>query len=237
MFVPEPVISLSIKPKGLETPNFSRALQRFNREDPTFKIHVDKESKETIISGMGELHLEIYVERMRREYNVDCITGKPQVAWRETIGTRSDFNYTHRKQTGGSGQYAKVVGYIEPCSYATGQNDRPFLSTVVSGNIPTEFIPAVEKVMNLSFGLRLSLMSFRQGFLEAMEKGTLAGMPMTGVRFVLQDGAAHHVDSSELAFRNAGIYAFRAAFAEAKPHVLEPIMKVDVVAPAEFQST
>ena len=114
MFVPEPVISLALKPVGQETPNFSRALNRFQKEDPTFRVHIDPESKETIISGMGELHLEIYVERMRREYNVECTTGKPRVAYRETITSRADFSYTHKKQTGGAGQFARVIGWIEP---------------------------------------------------------------------------------------------------------------------------
>jgi elongation factor G len=154
MFVPDPVISLSIKPKGIETPNFSRALNRFQKEDPTFKVHIDHESKETIISGMGELHLEIYVERMRREYNTDCVTGKPRVAFRETITQRAEFSYTHKKQTGGAGQYAKVIGFIEPMEYDPELGkDVGFESVVMGGNIPTNFIPAVEKVRfwNLSY--------------------------------------------------------------------------------------
>jgi len=147
MFVPDPVISLSIKAKGIETPNFSRALNRFQKEDPTFKVHIDQESKETIISGMGELHLEIYVERMRREYNTDCVTGKPRVAFRETITQRADFSYTHKKQTGGAGQYAKVIGFIEPMEFDPELGkDVGFESVVMGGNIPTNFIPAVEKV-------------------------------------------------------------------------------------------
>jgi len=147
MFVPEPVISLSIKPVGLETPNFSRALNRFQKEDPTFRVHVDAESKETIISGMGELHLDIYVERMKREYNVDCVTGRPQVAYRETITQRADFSYTHKKQTGGQGQFARVIGFIEQCEPdSTSGKDTEFLNQVLSGNIPSNFIPACEKV-------------------------------------------------------------------------------------------
>ncbi|KAF8995537.1 elongation factor G, mitochondrial [Cyathus striatus] len=220
MFVPEPVISLSLKPKGLETPNFSRALNRFQKEDPTFKVHIDNESKETIISGMGELHLEIYVERMKREYNTECITGKPRVAFRETITQRATFSYTHKKQTGGSGQFARVVGYIEPLD-ATEEDgkDLIFENLVMGGNIPSNFIPAVEK-----------------GFYEACEKGSLSGNPITGCRFVLQDGAFHAVDSSELAFRNATIGAFREAYKLAKAIILEPVMTVEVVAPGEFQS-
>ncbi|KAJ7262292.1 elongation factor G, mitochondrial [Mycena haematopus] len=220
MFVPEPVISLAIKASGIETPNFSRALNRFKKEDPTFRVHLDQESKETIISGMGELHLEIYVERMRREYNVDCVTGKPRVAFRETISKRSDFVYVHKKQTGGAGQYAKVAGYIEPMEMdpETGK-DVMFENLIMGGTIPTNYIPAIEK-----------------GFYEALEKGTLTGNPISGVRFVLTDGGFHIVDSSELAFRNATIGAFREAFRAANAIVLEPIMKVEVVAPSEFQN-
>lgn len=220
MFVPEPVISLAIKPEGKETPNFSRALNRFQKEDPTFRVHLDKESKETIISGMGELHLEIYVERMRREYNVACTTGKPRVAFRETITQRAEFNYTHKKQTGGAGQFARVIGYVEPMEYSEELGrDVDFVNVVMGGNVPTNFIPAVEK-----------------GFYEALEKGSLSGNPITGCCFVLKDGAFHAVDSSELAFRNATIGAFREAYKNTKPVILEPIMTVEVVAPSEFQS-
>ncbi|KAF9267611.1 elongation factor G, mitochondrial [Marasmius fiardii PR-910] len=227
MFVPEPVISLAIKSNGIETPNFSRALNRFQKEDPTFRVHVDSTSKETIISGMGELHLEIYVERMRREYNVDCSTGKPRVAFREAITQRADFNYTHKKQTGGAGQYAKVIGYIEPLDPeqdgeegSVTPKDKEFVDDVIGGSVPTNFIPAVEK-----------------GFYEAMEKGTLSGNPITGCRLVLQDGGFHIVDSSELAFRLATIGAFREVYNAARPVILEPIMTVEVVAPVEFQSS
>lgn len=150
MFVPEPVISLALKPIGTEGPNFSRALNRFQKEDPTFKVHIDHESKETIISGMGELHLEIYVERMKREYKVECTTGKPRVAFRETLAQRADFTYTHKKQTGGAGQFARVIGYIEPMepNEDTGK-DTEFESVVMSGNIPNNYIPACEKVRAL----------------------------------------------------------------------------------------
>ncbi|KAG0277822.1 Elongation factor G, mitochondrial [Linnemannia exigua] len=220
MFVPNPVISLSLKPKGKETPNFSKALNRFQKEDPTFKVHVDAETKETIISGMGELHLEIYVERMRREYNVDCVTGKPQVAFREAITDGSKFNYTHKKQSGGSGQYGRVQGYIEPAEIDEDGKDAFFETRVVGGNIPTNFIPACEK-----------------GFREGMQKGFLIGHPITGVRMVLEDGAAHAVDSSELAFKIATLNAFKEAYLKSNPVIMEPIMKVDVTAPIEFQGT
>ncbi|KAE9410599.1 elongation factor G, mitochondrial [Gymnopus androsaceus JB14] len=220
-FLIEPVISLSITSKGIESPNFSRALNRFQKEDPTFRVHVDQESRETIISGMGELHLEIYVERMRREYNVDCVTGKPRVAFRETITSRANFNFTHKKQTGGAGQFAKIIGYIEPMEMdqETGK-DVEFINDVLGGSVPQNFIPAVER-----------------GFLEALEKGTLSGNPICGCRMVLQDGGYHIVDSSELAFRIAAIGAFREIYRSAVPVVLEPIMTVEVVAPAEFQSS
>ncbi|KAH9987056.1 elongation factor G mitochondrial [Russula vinacea] len=220
MFVPDPVISLAIKPIGTETPNFSRALNRFQKEDPTFRVHIDHESKETIISGMGELHLEIYVERMKREYGVSCATGRPQVAFRETVTERAEFAYTHKKQTGGAGQYARVIGHIEPMEMdADSGKDTGFESVVMGGNVPSNYIPAVEK-----------------GFYESLEKGTLSGNPITGVCMVLRDGAFHAVDSSELAFRLAAIGAFREAFLKTKPVILEPIMTVEVVAPVEFQS-
>lgn len=149
MFVPRPVISLSLAPKGKESPNFSKALTRFQREDPTFKVHVDTESKETIISGMGELHLEIYVERMRREYGVECVTGKPQVAFRETITSKAEFNYTHKKQSGGSGQFGRVIGHIEPIEELEADEEPlQFENETVGMNIPSNYIPAIEKVCN-----------------------------------------------------------------------------------------
>jgi elongation factor G len=169
---------------------------------------------------MGELHLEIYVERMKREYGVACSTGRPQVAFRETVTERAEFAYTHKKQTGGAGQYARVIGHIEPMEMdAESGKDTAFESVVMGGNVPSNYIPAVEK-----------------GFFEALEKGTLSGNPITGVRMVLRDGAFHAVDSSELAFRLATIGAFREAFLKTKPVILEPIMTVEVVAPVEFQS-
>ncbi|CAG8494583.1 10594_t:CDS:10 [Diversispora eburnea] len=219
MFVPDSVISLSLSPKVKDTTNFSKALGKFQKEDPTFRVSYDVESKETIISGMGELHLDIYVERMRREYNVDCVTGKPQVAFRETIMSKAKFEYTHKKQTGGAGQYGKVIGYIEPLIVEEDEEPLPiFESRVVGGHIPSNYIPAVEK-----------------GFLDGLGKGTLIGHPVKNVRFVLEDGTYHAVDSSELAFRLAALYAFREAFLRAKPVILEPIMNVSIMAPLEFQ--
>ncbi|KAG8906536.1 Elongation factor G, mitochondrial [Tulasnella sp. 417] len=221
MFVPDPVVSLAIKPTGTETPNFSRALNRFQKEDPTFRVHFDSESGETIISGMGELHLEVYVERMKREYNTPCTTGKPQVAYRETITQRAEFAYTHKKQTGGAGQFGRVSGFVEPieADEETGDNVA-FENWVTGGNIPAGYIPAVEK-----------------GFRDALEKGSLAGCPVSGVRMILEDGAYHAVDSSELAFRQAAIGAFRECYMKARPCILEPIMSVEIVAPIEFQGS
>ncbi|EEB07267.1 translation elongation factor G [Schizosaccharomyces japonicus yFS275] len=222
MYVPEPVVSLSIKPKNKDSPNFSKALARFQREDPTFRVHIDKESNETIISGMGELHLEIYLERLAREYRTECITGKPRVAFRETITTKAPFSYLHKKQSGGAGQYAKVEGYIEymePKEDGNGRLvDHEFVNHVVGGAIPSQYIPACEKA-----------------FKECLERGFLTGHPIKNCRLVLEDGAAHSVDSSELAFRVALTHAFRQAFMAAKPIVLEPIMNVTVTAPVDDQ--
>jgi elongation factor G len=218
MHVPDAVISLSLTPKDKgAVANFSKALNRFTKEDPTFRVHRDEESAETIIRGMGELHLEIYVERMKREYGVETVTGKPQVAYRETIGQKADYNYTHKKQTGGSGQYGKVGGYIEPLpsDHPTGYE---FVDEIVGGIIPREFIPACDK-----------------GFREAVKKGPLIGFPIVGVKCVLNDGAFHPVDSSEIAFRTAALMGFREAYMKAKPTILEPIMLVEFQFPEEFQ--
>jgi elongation factor G len=219
MHVPDAVISLAVAPKQKDgAANFSKALNRFTKEDPTFRVHRDEESAQTIISGMGELHLEIYVERMKREYGVETITGKPQVAYRETITGRGDYNYTHKKQTGGSGQYGKVAGYIEPLPAGTNPEGFEFVDEIVGGAIPREFIPACEK-----------------GFVEATKKGPLIGFPIVDVRVVLNDGASHAVDSSEIAFKTAALMGFREAYARAKPTILEPIMLVEIQFPEEFQ--
>ena len=218
MHVPDPVVSIAIKAKDAKgQDNLAKALGRFVREDPTFRSHVDPESNETVISGMGELHLEVYVERMKREYNVEVQTGAPQVAYRETISQRADYSYVHKKQTGGSGQYAKVAGYVEPLPAGDGRIWE-FANEVRGGAIPTEFMKAVEK-----------------GFASALEKGRLIGFPTIGVRVVVNDGQSHAVDSSEMAFVSAARGAFRSCYSAAKPIILEPVMKLAVEGPAEFQ--
>jgi len=215
MYVPEPVISLAITPKdNRSSDQMSKALNRFTKEDPTFRTYVDPESNQTIIQGMGELHLEVYIERMKREYKCEVTPGMPQVAYRETITQRADFNYTHKKQTGGSGQYGRIAGYIEPFK----EGSYEFVDLIKGGAIPNEFIPSCDK-----------------GFRAAMEKGALIGFPVTGVRCVINDGQSHPVDSSDIAFQFAAIGAFREAYDKAKPAILEPIMKVVVETPNEFQ--
>ena len=222
MFVPNPVISLAIKPVDKKAAdNMAKALNRFTKEDPTFQTYVDPESNQTIIRGMGELHLDVYIERMKREYKAEVEVGQPEVAYREAISQRADFNYTHKKQTGGSGQYARVAGYMEPI-VQTDPNEPPkdyeFVDEVKGGAIPTEYIPSCDK-----------------GFQSAMKKGTQVGFPVIGVRVVVNDGQWHPVDSSDMAFQTAAIGAFREAFEKAKPVILEPIMKVEVEGPSEFQ--
>jgi elongation factor G len=217
MHVPAPVISLAIKPKDKKAEiHISKALTRFTKEDPTFRTYLDEETGETIISGMGELHLDVYVERMRREYQADMETGMPKVAYRETITQRSDFNYTHKKQTGGSGQYGRVAGFMEPSL----EGEFQFVNKITGGSIPTEFIPSCEK-----------------GFQSCMNKGSLAGFPIVGVQVTINDGASHSVDSSDLAFQQAAIGAFREAYGKSSPVLLEPVMRVVVETPSEFQGT
>jgi elongation factor G len=216
MHVPDPVIALAIKPKDKKSQdNMSKALGRFVREDPTFRAGVDSESGQTIISGMGELHLDVYVERMRREYACEVETGAPQVAYRETISQRADFNYVHKKQTGGAGQYGAVAGYVEPL---TDGADFEFVNEVRGGAIPTEFIPSLEK-----------------GFRAMLPKGRLIGFPVIGLRVVVNDGKSHSVDSSDNAFQAAARGAFREVYPRAKPIILEPVMKLAVEGPQEFQ--
>jgi elongation factor G len=213
MFVPKPVISVAVKPKdsGAEM-NMSKALNRFTKEDPTFQCWVDPESNETIVAGMGELHLEVYIERMKREYRAEVVTSPPQVAYRETIGQRVEFTYTHKKQTGGSGQYGKVAGHAEPFD-----GEFEFVDEIKGGAIPREFIPSCEK-----------------GFRSMLLKSPRLGVPVTGLRVVINDGQSHAVDSSDIAFQEAARGAFREFFPRARPKILEPIMKVSVEGPAEF---
>jgi elongation factor G len=218
MFVPEPVISLSIKPKNnKDASNFSKAIARFQREDPTFRVHFDTESEETIISGMGELHLEVYVERMRREYRVDCETGQPQVAYRETMTKNVEFDHLLKKQTGGPGDYARVAGWMEPKEGGNLDGNK-FEQQVVGGSISEKFLFACEK-----------------GFMAACEKGPLIGHRVLGASMVINDGATHMTDSSEQSFKNATQQAFRKAFMDGDPVVLEPLMKTVITAPNEFQ--
>jgi elongation factor G len=215
MHVPAPVISLAVRPKDHKAQdNMGKALNRFGKEDPTFRTYLDAETGETIISGMGELHLEVYLERMKREYGADIEAGAPQVAYRETVTRRAEFNYTHKKQTGGAGQFGRVAGYMEPLE----DGEYEFVSEITGGAIPTEYIPSLDK-----------------GFRQCLKKGNLAGFPLTGVRLVVNDGAAHSVDSSDNAFQAAAVGAFREAYPKTAPALLEPIMKVAVEGPSEFQ--
>jgi elongation factor G len=233
MHVPEPVISLTVTPVDHKSQtNMSKALRRFTKEDPTFHVGTDPETSEVIISGMGELHLEVYVQRMQREYAAKVETSPPSVAYRETITKAVEFNYTHKKQTGGSGQYGRVAGVLEPYtasdddeallkgkqSRIDADNDYRFVDQIRAGVIPREFIPAVDK-----------------GFTSMLAKGLLVGSPVRGVSIRLNDGAAHAVDSSDIAFKEAARGAWREIYHKAKPQILEPVMKVAVEGPAETQ--
>jgi elongation factor G len=219
MFVPAPVISYAVQPTKKDMlNNFSKALNRFSKEDPTFRVHRDEESGETVIQGMGELHLDIYIERMKREYQVETTVGEPQVAYRETITQEVPYSYTHKKQTGGSGQYAKLGGVMRPLPEDAPDRTYRFVDNVVGGKIPREYIPSCDN-----------------GFRQALERGVLIGFPVVGVEMEVNDGAAHAVDSSDMAFQIAARAAFKETMPKAAPVILEPIMKVVVETPEEFQ--
>jgi elongation factor G len=217
MDFPAPVIQVAIEPKSKgDQEKLGVAIQRLAEEDPSFQVHSDEETGQTIIGGMGELHLDVLVDRMRREFKVEANVGKPQVAYRETIRKAVErVDFTHKKQTGGTGQFAKVQIGIEPIT--EGDASYEFVNKVTGGRIPKEYIPSVDA-----------------GAQEAMQFGILAGYEMTGVRVILHDGAYHEVDSSELAFKIAGSQAFKEAARKASPVILEPMMAVEVVTPEDY---
>eukprot|EP01121_Diplochlamys_sp_Union-15-3_P020051 TRINITY_DN7698_c0_g2_i1.p1 TRINITY_DN7698_c0_g2~~TRINITY_DN7698_c0_g2_i1.p1 ORF type:complete len:786 (-),score=168.53 TRINITY_DN7698_c0_g2_i1:106-2463(-) len=218
MFIPPPVMSLAISTKGRETTaKFTKALRKFQREDPTFKVGQDPDTNETIISGMGELHLEIYIERLKREYSIQCKVGRPLVSYKETITRKAPFEYLHKKQTGGAGQFAKLIGYLEPIPDEENLKFE-FVDATIGGTVPPQFMPAV-----------------RKGYEDCLEEGELIGFPVERVRMVIENGDFHAVDSSELAFRTCTHFAFREAFHKGNPGILEPIMRVEVTIPTEFQ--
>jgi elongation factor G len=215
--VPAPVIQLAIEPKTkADQEKLGVAINKLAAEDPTLHVSTDPETGQTILSGMGELHLEIIVDRMQREFNVGANVGKPQVAYRETIRQSAEYDYTHKKQTGGSGQYARVKLRVEPDP----EKDFEFANAVTGGNIPKEFIPAVEK-----------------GVVEALEGGILAGYPLNNIKVTVFDGAYHDVDSSEMAFKICSSICFKEAAAKAKPVLLEPVMRVEVTVPEEYMGS
>jgi elongation factor G len=223
MQFPAPVISVAIEPKSkADQEKLGVAIQRLAEEDPTFQVRTDEDTGQTIIAGMGELHLEVLVDRMKREFRVEANVGKPQVAYRETIKKKVEkVDYTHKKQTGGSGQFARVIIDVEPTSVeAGGEGGYEFVNAVTGGRIPREYIPSVD-----------------EGAQEAMEFGVLAGYPMVDVKVTLQDGAYHDVDSSELAFKIAGSMVFKEAARRADPALLEPVMAVEVTTPEDYLGT
>ncbi|MFK7779348.1 MAG: elongation factor G [Gimesia sp.] len=221
IFVPEPVIRLSIEPLDRDgADRLAKAIQRFNREDPTFHVMTDEETNQTIIAGMGQLHLDVYIERIKREYKVECIVGEPKVAYRETPTIPVNYNHKHKKQTGGSGQYAHVVGKIEPMAVETDSDTYEFVNDISQGRIPREYIPAVDK-----------------GFQRALVKGPLCECEVVGVKATLSDGSYHDVDSSEMAFNVAGFNCMRDALKKSNMALLEPIMKLEVEVPEEYQGS
>jgi elongation factor G len=219
MFVPKPVIKVAVSPLSrADADKMSKALQRFRKEDPTFNVFNDEETGETIIAGMGELHLDIYVERIRREYKVELEVGAPKVSYRESPTRKAEWNYKHKKQTGGSGQYAHIVGYFEPLVEGESEETFVFEDEVKGGRIPKNFIPSIEK-----------------GFRAVIGKGPVAEYPVVGLKVVVLDGSYHEVDSSDRAFQTAAEGCFREHFLDTRPALLEPIMKVEIECPEHFQ--
>jgi len=223
MFVPDSVMSLSVTASRDDQARFQKALRRFQREDPTFRVEQKQDTNETIISGMGELHLEVYCERMRREFKVESLsTGEPKVNYRETVTAKTPFDYLHKRQSGGRGQYGKVIGYFEPVPEEDRHEAKDgivFVNKLVGNDIPPSYVPSIEK-----------------GFRNATQKGLLIGSPLIYTRCVLEDGASHEVDSSSEAFMAAAQGAFESFYNDANPVVLEPLMKVEVTFPSEFQA-
>ena len=221
MFVPEPVIKMAINPLARDgADRLGKALQRFMKEDPTFRVSSDEETGEMVIAGMGELHLDIYVERIRREYKVEVEVGAPKVSYREAPTKPTDYNFKHKKQTGGSGQYAHIVGKMLPLPDDSEEEIFEFEDDVVGGRIPREYIPSVEK-----------------GFRDSLAKGPLAGYPIVGVKAILEDGSYHEVDSSDMAFQICARNCFRETFLKTKPVLLEPVMKFEVEVPSNYQGS
>ena len=222
IYVADPVIRMSIAPLSRDDADrLGKALQRFRKEDPTFQVATDEETGETVIAGMGELHLEVYVERIRREYRVDVEVGPPKVSYRESASQSVTFDYKHKKQTGGSGQYGHIVGVMSPLPEAEAseaEGELLFVDNVTGGRIPKNYIPAVEK-----------------GFRKMMAKGPVAGYPVVGLKIELNDGSYHEVDSSDMAFLLTAQGCFRQSFPRMKPQLLEPIMQVEIECPQEFQ--
>jgi elongation factor G len=220
MFVPDPVIKVAVNPlKRSDADKMAKALQRFRREDPTFHVTSDAETNEILIAGMGELHLEIYIERIRREYGVALEVGPPKVSYREAPTISAEFDYKHKKQTGGAGQYAHIVGRLEP-QPADAEESFLFEESITGGRIPKQYIPSVEK-----------------GFRDMLAHGPVAKFPVVHLKVVLEDGSYHDVDSSDRAFQTAARDCFRAIFPRTKPVLLEPIMNVEVEAPEAFQGS
>ena len=219
IYVADPVIRLSVEPAQRDDADkLGKALDRFRREDPTFQVSTDEETGQTIIAGMGQLHLDVYIERIKREYKCECIVGEPRVAYRETPTKKVEYDHKHKKQTGGSGQYAHMKGYIEPLAEDAEEEVYEFVDEVTGGRIPREYIPSIN-----------------HGYQRALVKGPLCECEVVGVRAVVQDGSYHDVDSSEMAFKIASFNCMRDQLKKAGMALQEPIMKLEIESPDEFQ--